>query len=431
MDRKSYIRGRRLQHLLALFTSFLLIFLAFDGIVCAIAEKALYKEIDGRLSEAARAVGEKPDGFVEDFINGGAIGYDGCENKMFLLLRNGEGAILNAASPSSFGDLPSLGFSPSDCGKIRTQAAARGSEKRYYRIFTMPVRTASGQVYYIQTAADSTGIRSSLNILLAALLHGSAAALILLLAAEWYHGKALTRGVTEAWEKQDEFISYASHEIRSPLTVIHNSLELLLKNPGGKIIDHSDLIINSLTETNRLRKMSANFLAMARLQASDLEPKWQKFDLDELILSFIDPFQCQAELAGKELRVRLGYGGQIVADRQMITELAVILLENALKYTEPGDRIEISTRKAGEKVLLSVGDTGAGVSESAMEKIFTRYYREERQQGKKDGSGLGLYIASLIVRRHRGKIYAEHNKPKGTVFTAVFPAKGSGGSSQK
>jgi hypothetical protein len=174
MDRKSYIRGRRLQHLLALFTSFLLIFLAFDGIVCAIAEKALYKEIDGRLSEAARAVGEKPDGFVEDFINGGAIGYDGCENKMFLLLRNGEGAILNAASPSSFGDLPSLGFSPSDCGKIRTQAAARGSEKRYYRIFTMPVRTASGQVYFIQTAAASPGIRSSLNILLAALLHGSA-----------------------------------------------------------------------------------------------------------------------------------------------------------------------------------------------------------------------------------------------------------------
>jgi two-component system sensor histidine kinase CiaH len=87
--------------------------------------------------------------------------------------------------------------------------------------------------------------------------------------------KSLVQGVIEAWEKQDEFISYASHEIRSPLAVIHNSLEMLLETPGAKIIERSDLIMNSLMETSRLRKMTSNLLEMVQLQASEMRLRYE------------------------------------------------------------------------------------------------------------------------------------------------------------
>ena len=255
------------------------------------------------------------------------------------------------------------------------------------------------------------------------LLTCTAAALLLVLAAGWYQSKSLVQGVTEAWERQDEFISYASHELRSPLAVIHSSLELLLETPGQKIIERSDLIMNSLTETSRLRKMSSNLLEMVRLQASEMHLHWETVDLETLVSDFIEPFCYQAELADKRLEYELQPGLKVEADRQLLTELLAILLENALKYTESGGIIRVWASGHDNRVTLRVEDSGVGISDEAMDKVFTRFYREERQQSRADGSGLGLYIASLIVQRHTGKITAEHNKPKGTVFTVTLPVR--------
>ena len=78
-------------------------------------------------------------------------------------------------------------------------------------------------------------------------------------------------------------------------------------------------------------------------------------------------------------------------------------------------------------MTLTVSDSGVGISDEAIDRVFSRFYREERQQSKADGSGLGLYIASLIVERHGGRITAGHNKPKGTVFTVTLPVRQRGG----
>ena len=107
-------------------------------------------------------------------------------------------------------------------------------------------------------------------------------------------------------------------------------------------------------------------------------------------------------------------------------QLLAILLENALKYTEPGDSIRVSAQMADGKAVLAVSDTGVGIKDEALGKIFTRFYREERQQSKADGSGLGLYIASLIVTRHGGRITAAHNRPKGTTFAVTLPVREKG-----
>jgi signal transduction histidine kinase len=179
--------------------------------------------------------------------------------------------------------------------------------------------------------------------------------------------------------------------------------------------------MNSLTETSRLRKMASNLLEMVKLQASEMQLHREELDLEQLVTDFIEPFCYQAEATEKKLVYDVQPGVKLFADRQLITELLAILLENALKYTEEGGLIRVQTRATDNKVTLIVADSGIGISEEAMAKIFTRFYREERQQSKADGSGLGLYIASLIAQCHGGKITAEHNKPKGSVFTVTLP----------
>ena len=427
MDRKNFLLKRRLQYMGILFLVFVLLLGVFDFIVYASAENALYEEIDSQMMDAETHIAGNVDGALDNFLNGrNIIYYDDGQSyvvtyRIFLLLRDGSGAILNAEHLASFDYMLNIGFSPEDAGKIRTEKAQRNSSVLWYRTCTMSVTASDGQQYYLQMATDSTDIEVSLRLILRVLLLCTLGALLLVVVAGWYLSKSLVQGVIEAWERQDEFISYASHELRSPLAVIHSSLELLLESPGQKIIERSDLIMNSLTETSRLRKMASNLLEMVKLQASEMQLHREELDLEQLVTDFIEPFCYQAEATEKKLVYDLQPALKLYADRQLVTELLAILLENALKYTEEGGLIRVQARSVDNKVVLAVADSGIGISEEAMTKIFTRFYREERQQSKADGSGLGLYIASLIAQCHGGKITAEHNKPKGSVFTVILP----------
>ena len=428
MDRKNFLLRRRLQYMGILFVVFLVLFCIFDFIVYSISASALYEEIDSQMSQAEEHIRQNPEDALDNFLNGRNIIYH--ENgssyvityRIFLLVRDEEGNILNSDYLTSFDYMLNIDFSPSDSGKLLTERTQRNSATRSYRTYTVPL-SAGEDTYYIQLATDSTDIEESLTIILNVLLQCTAASMLLVLIAGWYLSKSLVQGVTEAWSKQDEFISYASHELRSPLAVIHSSLELLLESPGKKIIDRSDLIMNSLSETSRLRKMTSNLLEMVQLQASEMHLRLEQVDLETLIGNFIEPFRYQAETVGTRLEVQLQPRLTLAADKQLLTELLAILLENALKYTEPGGLIRVRTCKGDNRAILTVSDSGVGISDEAMDKIFTRFYREERHQSKADGSGLGLYIASLIAQRHGGRITAEHNHPKGTVFTVSLPLR--------
>lgn len=417
--------------MITLFVVFLLLLLSFDLIVFTVTRNALYEECDSQMEEAERRILESPDSSIRNFKDGKSIIYydDGSNYvisyKIFLLLRDQDGVILNSEYLSAFEYMLDMDFSASYVGRYLTKRAMRNSEVLCYRTYTVCTQDSEGRTYYVQLATDSTDIEMSLGIIRNALMVCTAAAMVMVLIGGWYLSRTLVSGIVEAWERQDEFISYASHEIRSPLAVIHSSLELLLETPGEKIINRSDLILNSLTESSRLRKMTNNLLEMVRLQASEMPLHEEVIDLSEMVEDFIEPFCYQAEATGKHLEYYVEKYLQIVADRQLLTELLVILLENALKYTEQDDLIRLRIEKESSKVIIRVEDTGQGISEEGLNKVFSRFYREERQQSKSDGSGLGLYIAGLIVQAHGGSITAEPNQRKGTVFLAAIPFKTS------
>ena len=147
-------------------------------------------------------------------------------------------------------------------------------------------------------------------------------------------------------------------------------------------------------------------------------------ELDEFVSNIIKNYIELAEIEGKKITIDTSFGKEIKIDRTKIHELLVILIDNAIKYTEEGDSIEVLTYSKDNKCIIEVKDTGIGVSEEGLKRIFERFYRDDKARNRETGgTGLGLSIASTIVKSHGGTIKASHNEPKGTVFTVRLPLK--------
>ena len=223
--------------------------------------------------------------------------------------------------------------------------------------------------------------------------------------------------IQEIIHKQMEFVQNASHELRTPLTIIQAKQELMLQEPEAKIIDKSEEIMITLNETKRLTKLTKDLMILSRADAKNMEIQKENINIDEYIESIVKPYIEIADMQNKKIICKLDYKGEISVDTGKIYQLIIILLDNALKYTEENDTIEVVTYLKDNKCNIEIRDTGIGVTDEGLKRIFERFYREDKARSRETGgSGLGLSIASMIVKAHGGSIKAMHNKPKGTVF---------------
>ncbi len=222
--------------------------------------------------------------------------------------------------------------------------------------------------------------------------------------------------------KQMEFVQNVSHELRTPLTIIQAKQELLLQEPNAKIIDKSEDIGLTLNETKRLTKLVKDLLILSRADAKKEILQKENVNIDEYIQELIAPYKEIAEMQEKVIELDLNFKIDIDIDTTKIYQLMIILLDNAIKYTEPNDTIKIKTYAKDNKCIIEVIDTGIGISDEGLKRIFERFYREDRARNRETGgTGLGLSIASYIVTAHGGTIKATHNTPKGTIFTIKLP----------
>lgn len=426
MDRKDVLFKRKVRYILALLLVFIAAFSAFGFLMYRSAEAALFEDLDSQYREAEATIRDNTGSSIENFLQGRNIVYTSqgtyaINYKIFILLRDAEGNLLNEEPLRYFEYLFDIGFSPEDRGRLANQQIFRRGSYLYYRTYSFAVQGADGQRYFVQLATEVTSIIGTLSAIQSTLLNGMIIVLLVSGAASWALGHMLIRFVSDAWKKQDMFIALASHELRSPLTVVHNSLELMLENPGKRVIDNSRLILNALTETNRMRKVASNLLNMARLESDSREMPRELFNLGEVAREIAGPFEFQAEESGKLMTVEVQDSLMVCGSKQDLSEMLVLLLENACKYTEKGDSILLSVQGDEHRATIRVKDTGIGIDDESLDEIFTRFYRGERARGMAEGSGLGLNIVSNIVQRHGGTIKAAHNQPKGTVFSVSLP----------
>ncbi len=250
----------------------------------------------------------------------------------------------------------------------------------------------------------------------------SAIFILLSITVSFFLSKKTMKPIINSWNRQVEFVENASHELRTPLTIIQNKLELLQTTPDKKIMDRFENIALSLSETRRLSRLTTDLMTLARADSTETQLEKQSIDLDTFIDNVCSPYMEIAEMQDKKVYLQLNSQTKVMADSGRMHQLMVILLDNALKYTGEHDRITISTSLQENKIVIEVSDTGIGISEAGIGRVFDRFYREDRARTRgSGGSGLGLSIAQWIVQSHNGTIQAIHNEPKGMIFRIKLP----------
>lgn len=246
--------------------------------------------------------------------------------------------------------------------------------------------------------------------------------IIIVLIASFYLSRLTLKPIIETLKKQNQFVQDASHELRTPLTIIKAKQEKLLGNPQTKIIDNVEDINITLQETSRLTKLISELMELAKNDSEKIQLNKTLFNVDKEIEPLIKLYKEVAEAENKNISMNLNFKQDITADLDKFKELLVILLDNSIKYTKENDSIEINTYKKDNKCILEVADTGIGISKDAIDKVFTRFYREEKSRNRsKGGMGLGLSIAYNIVTMHKGTIKFEKDREIGAKVIVKLP----------
>ena len=243
---------------------------------------------------------------------------------------------------------------------------------------------------------------------------------VLIASASGYYmaGRALVP-LKEAYEKQKQFAADASHELRTPLSVVMASADLLLADPSIKEPFLRQVLEDLKSEVKKMTNLVSDLLMVARSDNNALKFKIQRLDLTEILKQVIRTMTPIAEkknirLAGENFRKAL-----INADEQKIKQLAIILVDNAIKYTPEGGAVLIMLEQVdNSRAVFAVMDSGIGIAPEDLDKVFERFYRVDKARSREmGGNGLGLAIAAEIVKLHEGKISVASKLGEGTKFT--------------
>lgn len=424
MSEEKRMKRNLLKNMLFSFIVFTILLLIFDFIIYNQISISLYKDIDKELyMQKAKYDGEeqseKPTNMVDTNKNSGKKDYYNIKNlnpRIILVLRNENGEITNKEALGKIYEKYSdtIPFNNKNLMQIYN---LKLDDKYNYRALNFETTNDDGKTTYIQLLANVDGEEKTLNNLLQMLIIGTIILDTISILASYILSKKMMMPIYNAYKRQTEFVANASHELRTPLTIIQAKQELLLQEPESKIIDKSEDINLTLKETRRLSKMIKELMALARSDSNEYVLNKEEVNIDELIQEIVKPYTDYAKLESKTIKLELNYKKEIKVDKNKITELLIILLDNAIKYTVENDTITIKTYSKDGKCNIEVADTGIGISDEGLKRVFERFYREDKARTReKGGTGLGLSIAHTIVTRHKGSIRAMHNKPKGTVF---------------
>lgn len=245
--------------------------------------------------------------------------------------------------------------------------------------------------------------------------------LLALMVSYWISLKNM-KPILRSWQQQQDFVNNAAHELRTPMAVIQGKLENMLTHPESTVREQSDAIILSLSEVRRLTSLTNNMLTLAKSGSNMTRLEKELTDISDFLSQIVAPYQEMAEFDGQQVLLSARVGQRVMIDQKRIHQLIVLLVDNALKYSEAGDTVSITAMIEKRKLVLTVADTGRGISDEAKKHVFDRFYREDKTGNRETGgTGLGLSIAEWIVHAHGGKIVVLDNQPKGTIFKITLP----------
>jgi signal transduction histidine kinase len=237
-------------------------------------------------------------------------------------------------------------------------------------------------------------------------------------------GRAL-QPIRLAMQRQRDFVADAAHELRTPLAIQRTVAEVELPEPT--VEDLQSTVAQMLGENRHLTRLVEDLSLLARADTDAIGIERQPVDLSSLLARTSEEIGYLANDRGVALKADVQGSVTVIGDVVRLRQLILILLDNAMKHTPVGGTIAVSLSTEGNRAVVRVADTGAGIAPADLPRVFDRFYRSD-QARVGEGTGLGLAIAQWIVGAHGGHISAGNAVPNGAIFTVTLPqARGPAG----
>lgn len=260
------------------------------------------------------------------------------------------------------------------------------------------------------------------TFLLASVGMAAAGCLAVLLLVVLFSGR-IVRPVAESYEKQKRFITDAGHEIKTPLAIIDADADVLEMDLED---ENNEWLQDIRRQTKRLTELTNDLVYLSRMEEQQSSANLVDFPISDLVSETAQGFQSRALQKEQIFNLNIQPMLTLHGDEKAIRQLTSILLDNAVKYTPEGGRIDLNLEQQGRNLILTVyNDSASPVPKESMDKLFDRFYRTDPSRSSSTGGhGIGLSIAKAVVQAHKGKITASTADEKSLKITAILPAEG-------
>jgi signal transduction histidine kinase len=362
-------------------------------------------ELDRGEPRPGRRAGARRSGYEDAGYRGGAfylvLGVDG------RVLANPQGVDVDGVT------LPAPATGTRDRGRVFATVAL---DDELARVYALPLlgREAPGATLVVGQSLESE--QAALRSLLLVLGGGAAAGLLLSLAGAWFlAGRALIP-VHLAFRRQQAFVADAAHELRTPLTVLRSATDLLDRHRDEPLAANGDLLDDVRHEVGRLERLTGDLLTLARSDRGQLQLAVAPLDVGALASDVVRRAEPLAQARGVTLTYHGGAPPPVAeADPDRLEQVLLILLDNALRYTPTGGRVDVRVGQQDGGALVEVADTGMGIAAEHLPRVFERFYRADAARTRAEsGAGLGLAIARAVAEAHGGRLTLDSAPGAGT-----------------
>jgi two-component system sensor histidine kinase CiaH len=290
------------------------------------------------------------------------------------------------------------------------------------RVYVVPVERPQAPGVVLEIGRSVEPEREALRRLIFILGGGGGVGLVLALVGGFFLAGRALRPIGAAMDHQRAFVADASHELRTPLSLIRANAELLQRHPRKTVQANMPALNDIIRETDGLSTLVSQMLTLAKADAGTTPFVFSEVALHDLVEDVGKQVRVLADKKGLQLDVRVDGPIRVRGDEVRLRELLLILLDNAIKFTDTAGTVGLTLEADGGKAVVRVSDSGSGIPPEALPHVFDRFYRADKARSRAEGgAGLGLAIAKWIVEGHRGSIRVDSDPGRGTTFTVQLP----------
>lgn len=220
-------------------------------------------------------------------------------------------------------------------------------------------------------------------------------------------------------EQKDEFLSIASHELKTPLTILRSFAQLAIKVEGGKNTQLQEYLKKIEAQSTKMNTLIQQLLDISKIEVGRADYQMEEVMFNGFLTDIV--YLVSVSMPANELTLKQDKDVCILIDKLRIEQVLSNILGNAAKYSKKGSAITITTHVHEDSVAITIEDEGIGMTEETLNNVFNKFYRSEEVQKKYNGLGMGLYIASKIIADHKGEISVLSTEGKGSAFCITLP----------